>query len=194
MTGSCGAPATGLPRFSLAADGSCRARQVPPVHIAFHPTKAVGKDTTQTGLSASAASERGAYGLWPTPKPSPHLAFASSSSAFERHVRRFAPLRLGARDSAWNRCDGVYRYGDPGNPSVCGMVRTLLPRGFLHRDFVDHITFRAPAYRRARMDQRAAATLGMPRAAPRVATRALYSYYTRYLFPSPTAGRTRAPL
>lgn len=151
--------ATGLPRFSLAADGSCRARQVPPVHITFHQTKVLGTDTTRTGLSASAASERGAYGqvrISPSPRPAISVRIRPTRPSLCPSFSVRATLLRAHVTTA------VTDMGTPGiHEEVC-VCTVPHSAGLLHANHVGRITFRAPTYRRARMDQRAAATTTGP--------------------------------
>ena len=132
--------ATGLPRFSLAADGSCRARQVPPVHITFHQTKVLGTDTTRTGLSASAASERGAYGqvrISPSPRPAISVRIRPTRPSLCPSFSVRATLLRAHVTTA------VTDMGTPGiHEEVC-VCTVPHSAGLLHANHVGRITFRA---------------------------------------------------
>ena len=107
-----------------------------------------------------------------------------SPFAYDQHVRRFASRsRVRGTLSGADVTSACPETRDPGNPSGCGMLR----HGFLHthRKYVDRITFRAPAYRRARMVQRAAATTSGP---TRCYTRASF-VLRRCFFPRLATGR-----
>ena len=195
MTGSCGAPATGLPRFSLAADGSCRS---PPSPASSHSVSSVQRRSVRilpkrgcrrqqlpNGGPMGYGQPRSQARISPSPHPRPH------SSATSVALPRCASARGTPPGTDATACT------DMGTPEILRYA-VWSAHCFLE-DFSTgtlwiilrsaHRRTGVPAWTSGRRQRS-----GCHERPLCVATRALYSYYTRYLFPSPTAGRTRAPL